>query len=131
MEERFITATNLRKTLFDSLDEVNNSNISKIITKNGMPYAALLSFDKYEDLLELIEFYTDDALAKEIKEAEKEIENGECVVLEEYLKEKDYVPEFVLSDKSNVDYGQGVHSSTNKQGKEKLRKNSGKLKKEN
>jgi len=129
MNEKFITATKLRKNLFENLEQVNVSNVAKIVTKNGLPYATLLSYDKYEDILELIESYVDDSLVKRIEESEKEIREGEYVTWNEYLKEESKVPEFVLRDKTKVTYGANVPDNSNKQGKKGFKKTANRNKK--
>ena len=58
-----------------------------VITVNGSPAAILLSVDEYESLQETLDILSDKKLMKEIKEGEKEIEQGNYTSLEEFEKE--------------------------------------------
>ena len=54
---------------------------------NGTPAAVLMSVKEYESWKETIEIMSDPGLMKEIKEGEKEIENGKGMKWEEAKKE--------------------------------------------
>lgn len=58
-----------------------------IITVNGTPSAILMSVDEYESLMETLDILSEKNALKEIKEAEKEIEEGKGIPWEEFEKE--------------------------------------------
>ena len=58
-----------------------------VITMDGAPAAMLVPTDEYESMKETYEILSDKKLVKDLKRAEKDIENGKFITLEQLKKE--------------------------------------------
>lgn len=77
----------LRANLSSLLDEVSDRRDHVLVTRNGVPAAALVPIDEYEALEETAEILSDaDAIAA-LEEGLGEIERGETVTLAELREE--------------------------------------------
>jgi prevent-host-death family protein len=77
----------LRANLGSLLDEVSNRRDHVLVTRNGVPAAALVPIDEYEALEETAEILSDPAAIAALEEGLGEIERGETVSLAELRKE--------------------------------------------
>ncbi len=77
-----ITATNARSDLFNIIKRVIKGHVqTKITSKEGV--AILISEEDYESLLETAELLSVPGLKDSIKKADKEIEKGDVVSLDD------------------------------------------------
>ncbi len=81
---RSYTATEVRSNLFNLLKNIISGHRQiRITSKNGS--AVLLSEDDYENLIETIELLSVPGFKKSIEQANKDIENGDTVPMDEVL----------------------------------------------
>jgi antitoxin YefM len=77
----------LRANLSTLLDEVSDRRDHVLVTRNGVPAAALVPIDEYEALEESAEILSDPGAIAALEEGLGEIERGETVSLTELRKE--------------------------------------------
>ena len=77
----------VRQKLPTLVDKAQRAWDQYIITVKGKPAAVLMSIDELESLQETMEILVEPGALAEIKAAEKEVERGEFVTLEELKKE--------------------------------------------
>lgn len=77
----------LRANLSSLLDEVSDRRDHVLVTRNGVPAAALVPIDEYEALEETAEILSDPAAIAALEEGLGEIERGETVTLAELREE--------------------------------------------
>ena len=77
----------LRENLSSVLDEVSERQDHVLITRNGVPAAALLSIDEYQALEETAEILSDPETVAAIEEGLAAIERGETVTMDELRRE--------------------------------------------
>ena len=82
-----ISISDVRTNLPDLVDKVNKKLDRVTITVNGQPKAILISAEELDSIEETLEILSDKKLMKELKRAEKEIEEGKYVTLEQLQKE--------------------------------------------
>jgi len=82
-----IPISDVRAKLPDLVDKVNKKLDRVTITVNGQPKAVLLSAEELESIEETLEILSNHKLMKDLKKAEKEIEDGQYITLEELEKE--------------------------------------------
>jgi prevent-host-death family protein len=82
-----IPVRELRANLSTVLDTVADRRDHVLITRNGVPAAALVPIDEYEALEETAEILSDPAAIAALDEGLGEIERGETVTLAELRKE--------------------------------------------
>lgn len=82
-----ISISDVRARLPDLVDKVNKKLDRVTITVNGQPKAVLLSAEELESIEETLEILSNHKLMKDLKKAEKEIEEGQYITLEELEKE--------------------------------------------
>ncbi len=73
----------LRSNLSSLLDDVSDRRDHVLVTRNGMPVAALLPVDEYEALEETAEILSNPAALTALEAGLAEIEHGETVTLAE------------------------------------------------
>jgi prevent-host-death family protein len=84
---KIVPVRELRKNLSQLLDEVSDHDDYVLVTRNGVPAAALVSIDQYEALEETAEILSDpDALAA-IEEGLAEVARGETISFAELRDE--------------------------------------------
>ncbi|MBS1883815.1 MAG: type II toxin-antitoxin system Phd/YefM family antitoxin [Actinobacteria bacterium] len=71
----------LRANLSSLLDEVSDRRDHVLVTRNGVPVAALVPIDEYEALEETAEVLSDPAALAALEEGLGEIERGETITL--------------------------------------------------
>jgi antitoxin YefM len=59
------------------IDEVTATHERVVVTKNGSPVAVILAVDDYESLMETLEILSDRSALTEIREAERQMAEGE------------------------------------------------------
>ncbi len=79
--------TQARAEFTTLVDKAKNNLDEYVITVNGSPAAVLLSAASYDGLKETLEIMSDPQLVQDIKEAERDFENGDFYDLDEVLKE--------------------------------------------
>lgn len=77
----------LRANLSSLLDAVTERRDHVLVTRNGVPAAALVPIDEYEALEETAEILSDPAAIAALDEGLGEIERGETVTLAELREE--------------------------------------------
>lgn len=82
-----IPITYVRAKLPDLIDKVNKKLDRVTITVNGQPKATLISAEELESLEETLEILSNPKLMRDLKKAEKEIEEGKYITWEELQKE--------------------------------------------
>ena len=73
--------SDVREHLSEIVDDVALTGGEFVITKHGRPMAVLLSNDDYESLLETLNILSDDDAMVAIREAERDLANGELIEL--------------------------------------------------
>ena len=84
---KFVTLKYLRPKLPEIINEVSSKMDRFIITKRGKPAALLIAIEDYENILETLDILSDKKLMKKIKQAERDIENGNVKKLDNVEKE--------------------------------------------
>lgn len=79
--------TKAREDLTKLVDNVSKKLSEYIITVNGSPAAILMSVQEYESMQETNEILANKKLMKELKQAEKDIEEGRYITLDELKKD--------------------------------------------
>jgi prevent-host-death family protein len=94
--KKFVSISEARKNIFEMAEEVQKPGIFFTLTEKGVPKAVLLSYDQFDDLLDDLDLYSDPGLQKRIQKAQREINSGNYVTLEELKKELGYVENEVI-----------------------------------
>lgn len=87
-----LSVTEARKNIFKIVHDTYNSSRYYTLTENGQPKAVLMSADEFESWKETLEIMSDPELVREIKQAQKDFEEGNFerfVPLEDVLQELD------------------------------------------
>lgn len=84
---RTVPVRELRANLSSLLDAVTDRRDHVLVTRNGVPAAALVPIDEYEALEETAEILSDPAAIAALDEGLGEIERGETVTLAELREE--------------------------------------------
>jgi antitoxin YefM len=75
--QEFVPVTKAKATLLDLIRQIEHSDETIAITKNGVPEAVLMSVRKFRGLLETLEILSDEkamrSIRKSISEAKKEM----------------------------------------------------------
>ena len=97
-----LSISEARKKIFEIAEDVQKPGKHYTFTENGIPKAVLMSADQYDSLVEDLELLSDPGFAKRMEAAEKELERGEYVTLEELKKDLNYEQkkEFVVMEKT-------------------------------
>lgn len=77
----------LRANLSSLLDQVSDRRDHVLVTRNGVPAAALVPIDEYEALEETAEILSDPGAIAALEQGLGEIERGETVTLAELRQE--------------------------------------------
>lgn len=84
---QLIPISDARAKLPSLVDKVNKKLDRVTITVNGRPKAVLVSAEELESIEETLEIMSNSKLMRDIRKAEKEIEEGKYVTLEQLQKE--------------------------------------------
>lgn len=82
-----ISATNARTHLYDLIDEVVTSGKRVGITKRGETKVVLISVEELESWEETNQILADKRLMRDLKQAEKDIEEGRFITFEQLKKD--------------------------------------------
>ena len=81
--ETFIPITQAKAKLLDMVRQIQDTNDTIAITKNGIPEAVILSMAKFEGFLETIDILADPETMRQLKGSAKDIKEGRLIDLEE------------------------------------------------
>lgn len=81
--ETFIPITKAKAKLLDMVRQIQDTNDAIAITKNGVPEAVILSFDKFDGLLETIDILADAETMKQIRESAIDINESQFIDIDE------------------------------------------------
>ncbi len=73
---KFVTATEARKKLYDIIDEAEHPGVAVAITHEGIPKVVVMSFEEYEGWMETMEIMGDSTLSKELEGFVQEMKKG-------------------------------------------------------
>lgn len=100
-----LPVTEVRKKLFQIIEEVDKTGTYYTVTEKGKPKAVIMSAEEFESLIETIEVMNEfPDIDKDIKEFEADIKSGRYKTyptLEEVINKS----AFTLADKSKKKYG--------------------------
>ena len=80
--ETFIPITKAKAKLLDMVRQLQDTDDTIAITKNGVPEAVLLSMKKFEGFLETIDILADAEMMKQLKGSAKDVKAGRLIDLE-------------------------------------------------
>jgi antitoxin YefM len=80
---KYISVRELRKNLANVISDVKAHYERYVVSKRGKPEAVLMSMDDYEGWLETLEIMSDPEAMEDIRQAEKEFEEGKAIDFEE------------------------------------------------
>ncbi|MBI2426307.1 MAG: type II toxin-antitoxin system Phd/YefM family antitoxin [Candidatus Kerfeldbacteria bacterium] len=87
-----LSVTEARKNIFKIIEDTYNSSRYYTLTENGQPKVVVMSADEFESWKETLEIMSDPELVRDIKKAQKDIEEGNFenfIPLEDVLQERD------------------------------------------
>jgi antitoxin YefM len=84
---KIVPVRELRSNLSSLLDDVSDRRDHVLVTRNGMPAAALVPIDEYEALEETAEVLSDPDALSALEAGLAELERGETVTLAELRDE--------------------------------------------
>jgi len=83
----YIPVTRAKTQLLDIIRQIQHSDDTVAITKNGVPEAVLISMSRYEGLLETLEILSDEKAMKSIRKSLKDAREGRWVDFEKVFPE--------------------------------------------
>lgn len=83
--ENFVPITKVKSKLLGMVRELHDKDSAFAITKNGVPEAVLISFGKFEGLLETIEVLADLEAMAQIKNSIEDVKQGRLIDVEEAI----------------------------------------------
>lgn len=88
LKHRFVGADELRKNLTRILEELEQEGKEVVITRQGKPAAVIIDLEKYLEVQEALEEFSDPAYLVGLLEAKREISEGKGVPAEEVFRQK-------------------------------------------
>jgi len=85
--ERYINATEVRKSLFEILEKVGKGPYAVTITVKGVPRAVIISKEEFEGWMATLETLSEPELMSSIRESEKDLRDGRYTSLDAVEKE--------------------------------------------
>jgi antitoxin YefM len=85
--KEYIPVTKAKANLLDLVRKIKDSDDTIAITKNGVPEVVLISFDKFQGLLETMEILSDEKAMKAIRKSIREADKGIWVDFDEVIAE--------------------------------------------
>lgn len=73
---KFMTATQARKTFYAVIDAAEKPGVAIAITHEGIPKVVVMSFEEYEGWQETMEIRSDPELVRDLDEVMKEMKAG-------------------------------------------------------
>jgi prevent-host-death family protein len=83
----FIPVTKAKAALLDLIRQIEHSDETIAITKNGVPEAVLMSMRKFRGLLETLEILSDEKAMKSIRKSITQTQKGKWIDVREVLGE--------------------------------------------
>ena len=84
--QEYIPITRAKSKLLDIIRNLEASDDTIAITKNGVPEAVMISVKKYEGLLETLEILSDEKAMKSLRKSLKEAEAGKWLDFDEVFE---------------------------------------------
>ena len=81
--ETFVPITQAKAKLLDMVRQINDTNDTIAITKNGVPEAVMLSMAKFEGLLETIDILADSEMMGQLRRSAQDVNDNTLVDLDE------------------------------------------------
>ncbi len=81
--ETYVPITQAKAKLLDMVRQLQDTNDTIAITKNGVPEAVMLSMRKFEGFLETIDILADSYLMEQLKGSAKDVKEGRLIDLDE------------------------------------------------
>lgn len=88
--KKILSITEARKKIFEMVKDVQKPGVHYLLTEKGKPKIVVMSFDEFDSLMETMEILSDPEAVKAIKEADKDISEGnwdKFVDLDDVLKD--------------------------------------------
>jgi len=85
--ETFIPITQAKAKLLDMVRQLDDTNDTIAITKNGVPKAVMLSMRKFEGLLETIDILADSDTMEQFKTSLEDVKKGRFVDMDEVFED--------------------------------------------
>jgi prevent-host-death family protein len=83
----YIPVTRAKAALLDLIRQIEHSDETIAITKNGVPEAVLMSMRKFRGLLETLEILSDEKAMKSIRKSITQTQKGKWIDVREVLGE--------------------------------------------
>jgi len=74
-----ISASDARTNFYDLVEQSNKNFTNFVITHKGTPKAVMISYDDFESWQETLAVLSDKKIMNQLKNAAKEIKNGELI----------------------------------------------------
>ncbi len=81
--ESYVPITQAKAKLLDMVRQLQDTDDTIAITKNGVPEAVLLSMKKFEGFLETIDILADPEMMRQMKGSAKDVKKGKTTDLNE------------------------------------------------
>ncbi len=81
--ETFVPITQAKAKLLDMVRQINDTNDTIAITKNGVPEAVMLSMAKFEGFLETIDILADSEMMGQLRRSAQDVNSNTLVDLDE------------------------------------------------
>nr|WP_320013254.1 type II toxin-antitoxin system Phd/YefM family antitoxin [uncultured Desulfobulbus sp.] len=81
--ETFVPITQAKAKLLDMVRQINDTNDTIAITKNGVPEAVILSMAKFEGFLETIDILADSEMMGQLRRSAQDVSANTFVDLDE------------------------------------------------
>lgn len=83
--------TEVRRRLFEITKAVRKPGVHYTITENGKPTVVIMSVDEFESWKETLDVIREmPTIFEDIKQAEKDYQNGNYITFDEYLKKRGF-----------------------------------------
>ncbi|MCJ7593638.1 MAG: type II toxin-antitoxin system Phd/YefM family antitoxin [Desulfobacterales bacterium] len=83
--QEYVPVTKAKAVLLDLIRQIEGSDQTIAITKNGVPAAVLMSMKKFKGLLETLEILSDEKAMKSIRKSLSQAQKDQWVDLDEVL----------------------------------------------
>ncbi len=83
---RYVPITKAKNDLLELIRQVENTDVSVAVTKNGVPAAVILSMDKYAGLLETLDILSDEQTMKSLRTSKRQARQGKWLRHDEVFR---------------------------------------------
>ena len=83
--QEYVPVTKAKAVLLDLIRQIEGSDQTIAITKNGVPEAVLMSMKKFKGLLETLEILSDEKAMKSIRKSLSQAKKDQWIDLDEVL----------------------------------------------